>query len=234
MFQTTESAFKVGVELKLAAWLNLPLQACRRRLNRVMWQIWDKAEGRSGMLFPSVLPSEIWSARRTNKFDGLNRKRHTSTAKPKAKHADSGRKPYREQQSQDNMSPEWQELLFASVELINDGSLAGSGSRWALSPWLPVSVSSLQATLAKACTSAMSRHECQPGMWWHSTIPLANYPAWREASRDKRGGGREDSPNKYRRRGRLECLFRSFSFLPWSASRISPMPLIILDLYVTH
>ncbi len=96
---------------------------------------------------------------------------NASTAQPKAKHADLGRKPYRVQQSQDNTSPEWQELLFASVEVINDGSLPGSGSRWALSPWLPVPVSSLQAALANACTSAMSRHECQPGMWWHSKIP---------------------------------------------------------------
>lgn len=74
------------------------------------------------------------------------------------------------------MSPEWQELLFASVEVINAGSLTGSGSRWGLSPWLPVLASSLQAALAIACSSAMYRHECQSGMWWHSTIPLGKRP----------------------------------------------------------
>lgn len=69
-----------------------------------------------------------------------------------ARHADLGQETYRVQQSQKNMSPVWQELLFASTELINDGCLTGSGSRWVLSPWLPVLVSSLQEALANVCT----------------------------------------------------------------------------------
>lgn len=88
--------------------------------------------------------------------------------------------------------------------------LTGSGSRWVPSPWLQVLVSSLHAALANACTSAMSRHACQPGMWWHSTIPLANYPAWREVSRDKRDGIWKDFQNKRvekRRRRGPEHLF---------------------------
>ena len=166
------------------------------------------------MLFPSVIPSEIWSAR-TNKFNGLNRKEEgippMHNPKPNMQ---------RVQQSQDNMSPEWQELLFASVEVINDGSLAGSGSRWALSPWQPVPVSSLQAALANAGTSAMSRHECQPGMWWHSTIPPGKTPS-RGGKRGEKKGKEEGlrkvkgkkkkkkkkNLNKRRRRG-LERLYQ--------------------------
>lgn len=129
-------------------------------------------------------------------MDETERGENTSTAQPRAKHADLGRKPYRVQQSQDNMSPEWQELLFASVDIINGGSLTGSGSRWALSPWLPVPVSSLQAALANARTSAMSRHECQPGMWWHSTIPWQTTQHGGKVSRDNRGVRRQDFQNK--------------------------------------
>lgn len=189
MFQTTESAFIVGVsELKLAACFYLPLQVCRRRLKRVLWEIWDKAQGKSETLFPSAVPSEIWSVR-MNKTDGLIRK-----GRGKNLHCTTQSQTHKMQQSQDSTYPDWQELLFASVEVIID-SFTGSGRRWVLRPWLPLPVSSLQAALANACTSAMSRHACQLGMWWHSTIPLANYPAWREVSRDKKEGRWKDFQN---------------------------------------
>lgn len=66
-------------------------------------------------------------------------------------------------------------------------ALAADG---ALSPWLPVPASSLQAALANACTSVVSRQECQPGMWWQSTI------AWQTTRRER--GVRPDKKDRKR------------------------------------
>lgn len=142
------------------------------------------------MPFPSVVPSEIWSVR-TNNLDGLNRKRRGEMPplhNPKTNMQNAA------------ITGQYVSRRIGAAFRISGGNkwwfLTGSGSRWVPSPWLRVLVSSLQAALANACTSAMSRHACQPGMWWHSTIPLANYPAWREVSRDKRDGIWKDFQNE--------------------------------------
>lgn len=142
------------------------------------------------MPFPSVVPSEIWSVR-TNNLDGLNRKRRGEMPplhNPKTNMQNAA------------ITGQYVSRRIGAAFRISGGHkwwfLTGSGSRWVPSPWLRVLVSSLQAALANACTSAMSRHACQPGMWWHSTIPLANYPAWREVSRDKRDGIWKDFRNE--------------------------------------
>lgn len=116
------------------------------------------------------------------------------------------------------MSPEWQELLFASADVINDGSLVGSGGRWgAESLAASVGLFSTGELWANACTSAVSRRECQPGMWWRSTIAWQNYSVWKgsEARLNKK---RDDfRNNKGSKRGKplwaktgLGRLFLSF------------------------